>query len=95
MAEIRKRISGIDFRTLPRTKHTIAMFGGPKLYQEVLSGILGSSPVVKKEYALVNVTNKGISLNFICPELVFEHVIMPGLSYTGSEWQWQIAIPDR
>lgn len=94
MQKISERVSKIDFDLLNHTKNTIAWNGGPKLYQSIIESHLGSDYEIRRLHYLANVRTYSTSLNFVNERTLLSHVKAPGLSYSGTSLQWQLAVPD-
>lgn len=90
-----QELGNVDFSFLPKTKDTIAWNGGPKLYQKVITALLGTEYQIKRTKHLASTTSSSGHLNFVSDFNLLAFSKAPGLSYTGSNMQWQIAIPDR
>ena len=94
MNQICRTTSNIDFRLLPATKDTIAWNGGPKLYNAVIELFLTGGYHVRRNRTLASVSSDKGKLNFIDKYSFLDQTKAPGLSYTGTSMQWQIAVPD-
>lgn len=95
MKALCRELSSIDFRCLPKTKDTIAWNGGPKLYQKVINAELGGEYRIRRAKHLASACTSSGQLNFIDDYSLLAFSKAPNLSYTGSNMQWQIAVPDR
>jgi hypothetical protein len=91
---ISKHISNTDFRLLPQTKNTIAWNGGPKLYHSIIASFLKGECIVRRSRYLVSASSAQGLVNFIDDYSLLSAVKAPGLAYTGTSMQWQIAVPD-